>query len=336
MDDLIKDPDGVPTELHQTTWCAEQTIDFLQERRSADQPWLASVNIYDPHEPFNPPAEYRSKFTPEQMPGPLFRPSDLDQQRQLAAIDFQSEARDPDSSLDIAHPVLPYYPGRVSESQSDEASFARDAKTLQAAYYAMIALIDNQVGRILDALDESGQAEQTLVIFTSDHGETLGDHGLIGKGCRFYEGLVRVPLILRLPGRIEAGYVDDTLVELTDIAPTLAGQPVPEWMIGRSLLEKNFAPGSDPRYAVRSEYFDAVDGPDGSYATMYRTRSHKIVVYHGHGLGELYDLDADPGEFCNLWDNPEAAGIKSDLLLRSFDSSILAAVDVGEERIGPM
>ena len=271
---------------------------------------------------------------PGEMPGPLFRPSDLRQQRRLRAVDFQGEARDPAGPLDIAHPVLPFYPGRDSELEADEATFARDAKTLQAAYYAMIALIDDQVGRMLDALEESGQADRTLVIFTSDHGETLGDHGLIRKGCRFYEGLVRVPLILRWPGRIESGRVSNDLVELTDLAPTLlaaAGQPVPPWMQGRSLLD-----GGAGREAVRSEYFDAIDEPDGSYATMYRTRTHKLVVYHGHGLGELYDLEADPGEFEDLWDEPAAAAIKSDLLLRSFDASMRAAVDVGEERIGPM
>ena len=337
LGELIRDPAGVPAELHQTTWCAEQTIDFMRAQRGGGAPWLATVNIYDPHEPFNPPAAYRARFDPQRMPGPLFRPSDLPQQRRLRAVDFQSEARDPAGPLDIAHPVLPSFPGRDS-APADGAAFARGAKTLQAAYYAMIALIDDQVGRMLDALEESGQTERTLVIFTSDHGESLGDHGLIRKGCRFYEGLVRVPLILRWPGRIESGRVSDGLVELTDLAPTLleaAGRPVPPWMQGRSLLANAGAAGAG-RTAVRSEYFDATDGPDGSYATMYRTRSHKLVVYHGHRLGELYDLDADPGEFENLWDEPAAAALKSDLLLRSFDASMRAAVDVGEERIGPM
>ena len=144
---------------------------------------------------------------------------------------------------------------------------------------------------------------------------------------------MRVPLILRWPGRVQSGSVTDELVELTDLAPTLlaaAGQPVPPWMQGRSLLD------GAGREAVRSEYFDAIDGPDGSYATMYRTRTHKLVVYHGHELGELYDLEADPGEFENLWDEPDAASLKSNLLLCSFDASMRAAVDVGEERIGPM
>ena len=217
---------------------------------------------------------------------------------------------------------------------------ARDARTLQAAYYAMIELIDDQVGRVLDALRESGQADDTLVIFTSDHGEMLGDHGLIQKGCRFYDGLVRVPLILSWPGRIRASQQSDALVELTDLAPTLleaAGEPVPDWMQGRSLLPMGTgsAPLDRHRDAVWCEYFDALDAPDATRATMYRRGRHKLVVYHGHGLGELYDLERDPGEFDNLWDDPHHAALKADLLLDSY-AAAMAAVDVGTRRVGPM
>ena len=116
---------------------------------------------------------------------------------------------------------------------------AFDAKDKMAAYYAMVELIDHNVGRLLDHLEESGQRENTLFIFTSDHGEMLGDHGLISKGCRFYEGLVRVPLIMALPGRFRDARRCEALVELIDIAPTLldlAGVPHPPRMQGRSLL----------------------------------------------------------------------------------------------------
>ena len=204
----------------------------------------------------------------------------------------------------------------------------------------MIELIDDQVGRILDAVRDSGQEEHTLVVFTSDHGEMLGDHGLIQKGCRFYEGLVRVPLILAWPGAIQRGLVSDALVELTDLAPTLleaAGAAVPDWMQGRSLLP--LASGAaDPhrhRDAVLCEYFDALDTPDATRATMYRERRYKLVAYHGHGLGELYDLEQDPGEFDNLWDDPAHAAVKANLLLESYAAS-MHAVDVGTRRIGPM
>ena len=349
LGELIKDPAGVPAPLHQTTWCAERTIEFITEPRAADTPWLASVNIYDPHPPFNPPQEYRDRYAPAAMPGPLFRDSDLAQQERLAAVDFQSRGRPPED-LDIRSPVIPESPGREGAAGADARAggrsnlpphaTARDARTLQAAYYAMLELIDDQVGRMLDALRDSGQADDTLVLFTSDHGEMLGDHGLIQKGCRFYEGLVRVPLMLAWPDTIRRGLVSDSLVELTDLAPTLlqaAGAPVPEWMQGRSLLPLASG-GADPRRhrdAVLCEYFDALDAPDATRATMYRERRYKLVVYHGHGLGELYDLEQDPGEFDNLWDDPAHAALKADLLLQSYAAS-MGAVDVGTRRIGPM
>ena len=199
LGELNRNPEGVPAELHQTTWCAEKTIEFIREER--DCPWLASVNIYDPHPPFNPPQTHRERFNPAEMPDPLFRNSDLAQQTRLQAIDFQSKVRTPDE-LDIRNPILPgpalvTANGQTSQTPRRETNpvGARNAKTLKAAYYAMIQLIDEQLGRILETLDETGQRENTVIIFTSDHGETLGDHGLIQKGCRFYEGLVRVPLI---------------------------------------------------------------------------------------------------------------------------------------------
>ncbi|MCH8294962.1 sulfatase-like hydrolase/transferase, partial [Candidatus Poribacteria bacterium] len=333
LGELTKSIDGVPAELHQTTWCAEKTIEFIREKR--DAPWLASVNIYDPHPPFNPPTNYRDMFHPAEMPGPLFRESDLEQQKKLEAVDFQSKGRSPEE-LDIRNPILPRSPGR--RGQPEKAFIdGRDAKTLQAAYYAMIKLIDDQVGRILDTLEETGQREQTVIIFTSDHGEMLGDHGLIQKGCRFYEGLVRVPLIFSWPGQFERGLRSDALVELLDKTPTLlelAGLEVPEQMQGRSLLPilKGEADADSHRDFVRCEFYDALDMPDGTFATMYRDERYKLIVYHGHEHGELYDLMSDPHEFDNLWDAPQTQSLKLDLMKRSYDASLLA-MDRGPRRV---
>ena len=148
------------------------------------------------------------------MPEPLFRKSDLEQQTRLQAVDFQSKVRTPDE-LDIRNPILPGSPPLTGEGQTPRqetnAVGARDAKTLKAAYYAMIQLVDEQLGRMLEALEETGQRENTVIIFTSDHGETLGDHGLIQKGCRFYEGLVRVPLIFAWQGQFLNGLKSDAL-----------------------------------------------------------------------------------------------------------------------------
>ena len=333
LGELTESLAGVPAPCHQTTWCAEKTIEFMRQPRQG--PWLVTVNIYDPHPPFNPPKTYRDLFDPAAMPGPLFRESDIAQQRRLENIDFQSKVRQP-HELDIRNPIIARTPGHDQTASSGE----RDAKTLQAAYYAMIKLIDDQLGRILAALEETGQRENTVIIFTSDHGEMLGDHGLIQKGCRFYEGLVRVPLIWSWPGRFKEGLRSDALVELTDITPTLlslTGQDIPERMQGRSLLPilTGQAPADHHRDFVRCEYYDALDLPDASFATMYRDTRYKLVIYHGHSLGELYDLREDPGEFNNLWDDPAHTEKKLDLIQRSFDASMLA-MDRGPRRVGPM
>ena len=160
----------------------------------------------------------------------------------------------------------------------------------------------------------------------SDHGEMLGDHGLTAKGCRFYEGAVRVPLIVPWPGRFRQAVVADGLMELTDVAPTLAeltGEPLP-W--------------------TRCEHYDYYDVLN-MYLPQPRSRAatppagppctgdhrHKLVTYHG--LGHVYDLERDPLEVSNLWDDPSAATLRANLTQHSFDAT-MAACDPGLAQIG--
>lgn len=309
---MYRENGNMSPELHQTKFCVDKAIEFIG--RKSEQPWLMSVNIFDPHLPFDPPTEYRDRYDSELMPNPLFRESDLETQRALKEVDFQSAALRPEEF---------------------------QAKDKIAAYYAMIEQIDDNVGRLLDFLETSGQRENTLVIFMSDHGEMLGDHGLISKGCRFYEGLVRVPLIFSWPGVVKAGKRVDALVELTDVSPTLldyAGLSVPDRMTGRS-LRAALEGGElvEEREFVRCEYYSALsllapgrEDWSGSYGTMIRTGRYKLVVYHGVNLGELYDLEEDPGEFDNLWNVSEHAGLRFELMRKSFDQSALNA-DLGTD-----
>ncbi|MCB1741329.1 MAG: sulfatase-like hydrolase/transferase [Gammaproteobacteria bacterium] len=334
---LCNEFDGIPAELHQTTWASERAIEFIS--RSRAEPWLLSINVYDPHPPFNPPRAYRELFDPARMPDPLFRDSDLRTQASLAVLDFQSRVRDP-RELDIHDPVIPVAQEPGYRPGPERGPGPRDAWTLKAWYYAMIKLIDDQLARIIDCLHATGQAEDTVIIFTTDHGETLGDHGLIEKGCRFYEGLVHVPLVMCWPGQFKAGLRCDGLVELQDQAPTileLAGLQPAQTMQGRSLLPilRGESDAGAHREFVRSEYYDAIWMEDASYATMYFDGRFKIIAYHNHDLGELYDLSEDPGEFVNLWDEPDCLGLKARLLKRSFDASMMA-IDQHSRRIGPM
>ncbi|MFT5124080.1 MAG: arylsulfatase [Kiritimatiellia bacterium] len=315
LDAMRLSPERVPTEFHQTTWASERSIEFISQDH--DGPWMLNVNVYDPHPPFTPPKSYADQFDSEALPGPYFRESDLAQQAKLAAVDFQDEVRTPEE---------------------------HDARRKQADYYAMIAQIDDQFARILDVLDQTGQRENTVVIFTSDHGETLGDHGLMYKGCRFYEGLVRVPLIFAGPG-IQAGQQCDGLVELLDKSASileLAGLEVPDYFQGKSLLPvlRGEVDGSELRAFARCEYFDALDphftGGSGAFATMYRDAQYKLSMYHSHDLGELYDLAVDPWEFEDRWDSADHQATKHELIRRSFNAHVNLSTDMGSERIAPM
>lgn len=317
LDAMRASPERVPPEYHQTTWASDCALEFLSQQ-DGSSPWLLNINIYDPHPPFIPPKVYADQFKPEEMPGPYFQESDLAQQAKLSSLDFQDEIKTPEE---------------------------HDAFRKQADYYAMIAQIDDQFARILKALDESGQRENTVIIFTSDHGETLGDHGLMYKGCRFYEGLVRVPLIISWPQKIKGDLVSNALVELLDMSATIldvAGVDQPEYFQGASLLPI-MTGDADPqqhRDYVRCEYFDALDphftGGTGTFGTMHRTSRYKLCLYHDKDLGELYDLQEDPWEFNDLWDSQEHQEIKNKLILESFNAHVCLTTDIGSERIAPM
>jgi len=212
-----------------------------------------------------------------------------------------------------------------------------DRRQVTAAYYAMVELIDAQVGRMLTALDQTGQLDSTIVLFMSDHGEMLGDHGIYLKGPHFYDEAVHVPLVVSWPGRFQTGLRADALVELVDLAPTLleaVGLDVPAAVQGRSLLPllTGEADPASHRDAVYSEYYNAWTHKH-SYGTMLRTRHEKIVVYHGIDQGELYDLDEDPDEFDNLWNRPDRAAMKTRLMKRAFDASVLS-MDPMPPRLG--
>lgn len=325
---------GIPPEFHQSTWCTEMAIRFIDEKR--DGPWLLSINPFDPHPPFDPPKLYLDKYIADEMPGPLFRQSDLERQKMFSNVCQQSvDAVDPNG---INIDPLP------GENHKDTATMPPptfDGRAVQAAYYAMIELLDDQFGRLIEYLGNTGELENTLIIFHSDHGEMLGDHGLLYKGCRFFEGLVHVPLIFFWKGRIHSGLQSNALVEMVDVAPTLleaADMEVPYYMQGKSLF-KLITDNSDPDFhkqSVITEFNDALGSARNSLPThgsMNFNGRYKTVVYHDLNLGELFDLKEDPGEFNNLWEDPDHKDLKLELLHRHLDA-MMATSSPGIERVG--
>jgi arylsulfatase A-like enzyme len=300
---------GMDAEDHQTTWCADKAIHFMEANAAYSHPWMFLVNIFDPHHPFDPPKAYLDRYLErlDDIPLPLYKPGELDDK--------------PHYQLSQHHGNSGRKGGFVYSSMSE-----REHRLLRAAYWAMVDLIDAQVGRMLEALERTGQRDNTLMIFMSDHGELLGDHGMYLKGPFFYDVSIHVPLIVSMPGGIAGGRQGGNFIELLDVAPTLldaAGLPGYPGMQGHSLWSLLTSDESGPihRDSVYCElYQTSIKGQRKlAQGTMIRTRRHKLVVFHGEELGELYDLEQDPGEHDNKWRDPAYQTVKRELLLKLCD-----------------
>ncbi|MCW8129040.1 MAG: sulfatase-like hydrolase/transferase [Planctomycetota bacterium] len=309
---------GQPTHLHQATFCAEKAMEFMEAYAGTWHPWLFSVNIFDPHGTFDPPDDYLAPYLKrlDEIPLPPLVDGEMENKPFVQRRDFASGKMNG---------------GKLSPTEH---------RIIRAAYWAMCDHIDVQVGRMLETLERTGQRENTIVIFMSDHGEMLGDHGLYIKDQYLYDPAIRVPLIVSWPGHVQAGARSQALVEMTDLAPTLfeaAGVPRHPGMQGRSLwpLLTGKAPLNEFREDVYCEFYGANPSKDPvkKYATLVRTRTHKLVAVHGRPEGELYDLTADPGEHRNLWFDPAHTAVKAEMLTRLCNRMAQTA-DPLPERVG--
>jgi len=296
---------GPPAELHQTTWCAEMASNFIRDRAADGRPWLFSVNTFDPHHPFDAPESHLARYLDrlDEIPLPNYVEGELSDKTKWQRYDHEG-AYGHDAGFRYAQ-MTPL-----------------DHRLVRASYWAMCDLLDEQVGRMLDVLAQTGQLERTIVIYTSDHGEMLGDHGIYLKGPYFYEPAIHVPLIVAWPGRVRAQR-SRALVELTDLPQTLldaARLPYGPGMQGQSLwpLLTGQSPPDTHREDVYCEYYNAMPWHQAptAQATMVRTNRFKIVVDHTASHGELYDLEQDPDETHNRWDDPAYVEAKAEMLVR--------------------
>jgi choline-sulfatase len=313
---------GPDAEDHQTAWCAEKAIEFIEANERYEQPWLFSVNMFDPHHPFNPPAAHLQRYLDrlDDIPLPNYAEGELDNKPYFQRYDHNGAYGDPN--------LYPY--SRMSE---------QDHRTVRAAYWAMIDLIDEQVGRMVAALERTGQLDNTIIVFMSDHGELLGDHGVYLKGAFFYEPSVHVPLIVSYPKRFSVNKRVAELTELVDLAPTLleaAGLPQYPGMQGKSLFSLLTGQESAGKHRddIYCEHYNASSKQNGigGFATMVRTERYKLVSYHKRGEWELYDLERDPRETRNVWSDPDYASVKLDMYVRLCDR-MAETVDPLPERL---
>ncbi len=319
----------VPEALYSTTYVAERSIARLQEfAQQPDAPFFLYCSFPDPHHPWTPPGHYWDMYRPEDIVLPPAYWGDMQDGQE-----GQEGRWDPARRTGLPH--LDHYRDQRDRAASTAAPASsipvrgayacgpREAQEAIALTYGSLTMVDDAVGRITAEMARLGLDRDTVVIFTSDHGDYMGDHQLMLKSSMHYQGLVRTPFIWAdaALGR-EAGGAREQLTGAVDVARSILAraQVAPaDGMQGQDLNPLLQDPRQTTRDAMLIE--DEDHRTPGWLGVRSRTRTlitdrHRLSVYQATGWGELYDLVDDPQELHNLWERPEAAGLRATLTER--------------------
>lgn len=284
---------GVPwhyeEQYHSDAFIGHSAVSWINSYQG-DKPIFLEVGFTGPHEPWDPFPRHLDMYEDKELPKRVLREGELDEKppQHLAHLEAFANAGG-EAKIDLR---------LASEA---------DIENMRRHYYAKITTVDEMLGKVLDALESRGWLENSIIIFCSDHGELLGDHGLAYKWL-MYDPIVHVPMVVRYPQSVDQPREVTDLVSLMDIGPTIlqaAGVDVPTYLEGRSLMP--YLNGEDiaPRDYVFCE---------DNYQIMMRSPTHKMVYYIGQEEGEFYDLEADPHELFNKWDDGDCADVKGKML----------------------
>jgi arylsulfatase A-like enzyme len=290
---------AMPPELHYSRWIADTTVQFLRERE--EQPFFIWCSFPDPHHPLCPPAPYCDMYPPTDVPLPIPNTGELECMPPHYELYYRGQKAQSEWEPGVYPTMGPT--GTVSGSYPLCDMPEAHLREMIAYYYGLITLTDEAIGSILLALDELGLAEDTIVVFNSDHGDLLGDHGLAFKGPFPYEGIIRVPTVWRWPGVIPAGAKTSALMSHVDLFPTLAEAcelEVPRGVQGVSQLPVLKGEKDACRDWVLMEFRE---NPRELELKTIVTDRYKLTYYPGRPYGELFDLRDDPQEKNNLWDD---------------------------------
>ena len=291
-------------EFYSTTFVTERTLEWLDQDRG-EGPWMLQCSFPDPHHPFTPPGRWWSRHRPEDMPEPET---------------FDDPLTDAPNHLQKIQTWEPR--GDYVNMFGPSRELVRHA---MAAEFGMIEMMDEGIGRILDRLDQAGERDNTVIVFTSDHGEMFGDHGLMLKGTMHYQGCLRVPLVISAPGRNPGR--SRSLASSLDLSATLldlAGARPFSDMQGASLVPVL----DDPAAIVRETTLVEEDMPlarlGGPLPLKTRTVLDDRYRYTRYSTGEveLYDLQEDPAELVNLGVEGRADGVAAELAVKLADALI--------------
>lgn len=291
---------AVPEELYSTTFIEEHTVNYLEKHDPAGEPFFIQCSFPDPHHPFTPPGKYWDLYDPADCEIPVSAFANFNNPPPLAKKLRRESTRE-------SRAAYPYAAYGVSGEQ--------EIRETIALTYGMIAMVDDAVGKILATLKAQGLDKNTVVMFTSDHGDLMGDHGLMLKHCFHNQGLINVPFIWADPNNVAQSETDQ-LASTMDIGSTVlarAGLSPFNGMQGVDLFADE--PVNRTGLVIEEDEID-YNGNCGKYTRTrtFVTGRWRMTLWLEDNFGELYDRDNDPHEINNLWHDPSAAEDKAELL----------------------
>jgi arylsulfatase A-like enzyme len=306
----------LPEELHYTTWTAERTIANIEEAVEEDRPFFTWASFHDPHPPYVVSEPWASMYDPDDMEPGAFVEGEFDNMPPI-----HQNTRNPDCKPFFDE--LKNETGQGNHGCQYHKDDREQLKKDMAIYYGMTSFMDQQIGRILDALDRLGVADNTIIVFTTDHGHYLGQHGLTAKGPFHYDDGIKLPFVVRWPGNVPAGATSDALQSLIDLPTTFlkaAGIDVPLSMQGLDQMPCWKGDVEKVRDVAICEHRHQ---PTAIHMRTYIDDRYKLTVYRDQDYGELFDLNEDPNEVRNLWDSTEHATLKADLIRQALNAEIV-------------
>ena len=305
----------IPEKYHYNTWIAERSNARLEEHKKSGEPFFLWSSFFDPHPEYLVPEPWDTMYDPDKLTIPALVPGEHDKNPPHFGL---TQEEDPDFShlIETGFGIHGYRSHHYYEYGEKARLTEYDKKKLVAVYYGMISMMDKYIGKILDKLDELGLADNTLVVFTTDHGHFFGQHGLQAKGGFHYEDLIKLPFIVRYPGHVPAGRRSEAIQSLVDLAPTFlsfSNLPIPPAMTGVDQKDVWLGHKKQARDHAICEFRHE---PTTIHQKTYVDARYKITVYYNQLYGEIFDLQEDPGELHNLWNEPGYEKLKSELLLK--------------------
>lgn len=296
----------VPEELYPSNYITEQTVKFLErydQGEYSDKPFFMHCSYNDPHHPVCPPGKYKELYDPQK----IILPENFNDSKNL-----------------LEHPFLgPHLKDKRFKQLLPQNIDEETAKKFLALTYGSISMIDDGVGRILNTLSKTGLEKNTMVIFTTDHGDLGANHGLILKGPAHYRGLINIPLLWKVPG-ITKRSVSSSLVSTIDLTRTLYNllrirkKDLPPTLQGYDITPILKDPGKEVRDHILIEHDEELSKDKIMRLRTIITKTHRLTLYDGHDYGDLFDLKRDPYEQKNLWDNKDLRNKMVERLLREI------------------